>query len=269
MVLRRLCSLVILAFISSVNAQESTSVPQLKTLLGGVKASLQKQGLSDPRDHLAELQTTPEFRELEEEVDGGWKTALENLNEVAPSTSDQFILFNALENLPAEDYVKSLYVDADLFAQGKLRKPVFLNNILFTSGTKWGFLAVNYQNPEVAQLLQKVKTLISADAAVIKSIDNILSGQGKTTVEDNIKINPDYRNRSIKALAMDSFTAKSSDATPSSNPHTAPSFAAPAAAKSSPIAETKPASAFPILPAVIVVGLLVGVAVFFLRRKSP
>ncbi len=267
--LRRLCSLVILALISSVNAQESTSVPQLKTLLGGVKASLQKQGISAPQDHLAEMQTMPEFRAFEEEVAGGWKTALENLNEIATSTSDQFILFNALENLPAEDYVKSLNVDADLFAQGKLRKPVFLNNILFTSGTKWGFLAVNYQNPEVVQLLQKVKTLVPADAAVIKSIDNILSGQGKKTVEENIELNPDYRGRSIKALAMDAVTSKSNTATPSSNPKPAPSFEAPAAAKSSPISETKPTPAFPILPVVIVVGLLVGMAVVFLRRKSP
>lgn len=205
MLLRLLSSvLIMLCFGSHVmHAQDAANLKRIKAIINNVNAAYQRNGLSDPRDRLSMMSTMPEFHALQKEIYTNWRTALQNIELVTSGVGDQIILFRALQALPPQEFVDALTTGVELCAQGKVQtKPVLLPYFMFTSGSKWGFLEVNYQEPAVVQLLQNLKKLDPSDASISKIFDEILSGRGKITVEQNIKDNPDYQDRSIQALLI-------------------------------------------------------------------
>ncbi len=251
----------------TVNGELPAEAKQARALMDKVYEAIQKQNWKDARDNPGDMFQTTEYRDLAQESPVIWEAAMDHLNEIAPSESDRFLLLNALSSLPPKTFLKAVHKSIDLYTQGKLDETALTNYFFFNGGPNWGFFDVNYQNPEVIQILQKLKILFVKDAIMINTLDNILSGDGKVGVENNIRDNPDYVRRSVKAVLLDNPEPKDGEAAFPLNPAIPSSGISSWGAKIYSMAGTDSSSGFPILISVVLAVLVVIGGVFWLRRK--
>ena len=104
---------------------------------------------------------SPEFAKLEEVVDGNWEAVLGNLEEVAPSEIQRFILFVSLQSLTQKDFSRCLNTIADLCLDNAVSTEEFLWTVFHYEGNTRPKhrLALNYKDPVVAEVLRKAKVI--------------------------------------------------------------------------------------------------------------
>ena len=194
----RLAPTMLMILIVTVNAQQPDNI---REIIKSIHKAIDEHQITDPRYMPASMAFLPEYKKLVSQIDNTWAMSLNNLQSIAPDSLSQFILFDALQELPPEEYLQVLDKAVDLRNSGVISDSVLMNEIIFTSGDKWGFLATNYKDPRVIQLLQKLKQAVAKDPSAVKSVDDLLSGSDKIAVENNIRYNPDYQGRSVKKLS--------------------------------------------------------------------
>lgn len=239
-----------------------------QVLMSKVYEAMRKDGMTDARDDRGAMRRIPEFHNLSAQATGIWETVLDNLNAIAPSKSDQVMLLDALSTLPPETYLKAVHKSVDLYKQGDFDGDILTSYFMFNDGPNWGIFEVNYKNPEVVQILNSLRDLFANDLKLANTIDHILSGKGKVTIENNIKNNPDYRHRSINSVLLDKpITDPNFEKKRSTEPVASPK-AISANTETSERSDMARGHDFRIRSVVILIVIIAASGIYLSRRKS-
>lgn len=104
----------------------------------------------------------PDSLDFAREVTANWKQILNELPTIAPDPRRQSLLVVAAEFLPPKDYVAFVDALCGLRSQNKLT-PEGLRRVLWAEMPKAGFLAFNFDQPEVSSVVAKLEALITRD----------------------------------------------------------------------------------------------------------
>ncbi len=130
------------------------------------------------------LTSSQDFIDLQSLCRANWNSVMDDLNSVSGGNDGKEMLFLAFEaTLGAPDYMSALEKVGSLFAQGQLSKPLMLVALRPRSRMQ-AFLADNYQHPRVTALLSSLKLRLLDDSDATEDINDILSGQTKTGLDD-------------------------------------------------------------------------------------
>ena len=132
----------------------------------------------------------PEFTQLKSAVQANWRTLLGNLKSVAPSETDQVILFAAFQSMPSESYLQFLDKAASLAQTNVINKRLFKWALFPADKNVRGVLDYNYEKPVAKDILQRVKVLYADDPSMVKYCDAALSGEAKKGAEAYFNDNP-------------------------------------------------------------------------------
>jgi hypothetical protein len=191
-----------------------------------------------------------------------WQNAINNLASVAPTNDDQTILFQSFESLSPWSYMQFLNRALDLYSQGKIKLIVF-ENIFFPAGKMQFFISHNYDQPEVAAFLEKAEEVLKKKGEPLMfNVQEARSGKLKQLHDvaraqhlELTKLPIPLLRPPVKPLA--NAASITSTSIQQSEPVTWPTPTVDA---------EKPESGFPIVLVAIMAALLVGGAVFLLRR---
>jgi hypothetical protein len=128
----------------------------------------------------------PEFGVLEQYVASNWENTLLLSQQMKSNYDASMILSYSFEGLSAEKYLKYTENVVDLYAQDNLPKSQFVEAIV-PSQKKVGFYAINYDNPQVQDILKKAKSLAQNDIGLTQTIDGILNGKSKAAFDQFYK----------------------------------------------------------------------------------
>jgi hypothetical protein len=131
-----------------------------------------------------------EFAQLQSAVQANWSTLASNLKAVAPSETDQTILFAAFQSIPADKYLQFLDKAVALAQSNVISKRLLKWALLPADKNVRGVLDYNYQKPVVKDILQRVKVLYADDPNMIGFCNDVLSGQSKKDDEAYFNDNP-------------------------------------------------------------------------------
>ena len=106
-------------------------------------------------------ETPPQMLSFARYVVGNWQQLLTTIGTDAPDVRRQNLIVVAAEFLPPHDYVSFVSGICDLNASGKIKLGTF-KTILNAKMFKNGFLAFNYDKPEVAAVITKLETILQA-----------------------------------------------------------------------------------------------------------
>lgn len=174
---RNLHILMLLGFSLVANASA-----QIKNNKDYIRRTIENIGTAVPSAEFnpSDLSKVPEYLELERDSADIWRTAVDNLPEVAPSRNDQAILFNALQALPPREYLDFLYKALDLYAANHISLGVFTHQVLFPGGKMRFFLSHNYNQPEVATFLSKAEKVLKENGEPLMfNVQEAISGKLK------------------------------------------------------------------------------------------
>lgn len=115
---------------------------------------------------------------------GNWETVLSNIETVAPTDVNEMVLIRAAESLEAREYLMFLKRVYDLRISNRISDKVF-RSAIGPSHYKEGFLALNYQNPEVREFVENLRAWTPAESQ--GGLDDILSGKRKRDLEQRWK----------------------------------------------------------------------------------
>lgn len=112
-----------------------------------------------------------------------WNEILDNLATVAPTARQQALIAVGAEFLPPADYVSFINKVCDLGQEGGVKKE-FISAILLARMIKGGYLAYNYDVPQVAAAINKLEAAVSSYSIpdLDEFITSIESGDAKTTI---------------------------------------------------------------------------------------
>lgn len=258
----------LLASVQSWGEEIPAPVKQTQVLMQKVYGAMEKYGMSDARDDCGAMRKMPEFQALAEQTTEVWETVLDNLKSIAPGSSDQVMLLEAVSTLPPKTYLKAVHKSVELCKNGDIDGGILTTYLMFNDGPNWGFFEVNYNNQAVIEILQTLRTLLVNDSKFVDTIDYILSGRGKESVENNIKYNPDYHDRSISAVLLNRAGGDNSVGNTSSN-HKIPSCEARhAGAVSSERSEAFPWYGLSSWLAMILIVLIVAGGIYWFKKRS-
>ena len=117
---------------------------------------------------------SPEYMELITIVSTDWKAILGNVEEIARTDVQQFILFSTVRLLPQKISFQCLDKLADLTSDKVVTKEIFCSILrTYDIYTKWA-LARNYKDPVVASALRKAKII---NPEKMKYYNKITSGR--------------------------------------------------------------------------------------------
>jgi hypothetical protein len=149
----------------------------IKTIEGNIP-----EGYRDPNALVewGRWKKTPEFAQLQQDLQSGWPQALQNVEQIAPTNTSQTILFVAARGLDRESYIKFASTAVDLFRRGAIKDNRILKWALMPPEKHLrGFIGDEYQRPEIRRLLQEAKAVFASDksfADMLPFIDGVLSG---------------------------------------------------------------------------------------------
>lgn len=95
-------------------------------------------------------------------VTGNWREVLKEMPGLAPDGRQQSLLVVACEFLSPPEYVEFISTLCDLRAQGKV-VPEAVRFVLWASMAKSGFLAYNFDQPEVTTVIGRLEDQLSKD----------------------------------------------------------------------------------------------------------
>jgi len=134
-----------------------------------------------------------------------WQQALSLLEGNAPDLRRQYLIVVAAEYLPPQDYVRFRNGVCDLMESGKLKMPGW--TFYCGSFIKQGFLAYNYDQPEVAALINRIETICKAQepGQWDKYFSEVKSGEAKKNLMKDLTSDGDpmpetYQDNSKDAL---------------------------------------------------------------------
>jgi len=257
-----------LASVQSWGGEIPAPVKQTQVLMRKVYEAMGRYGMSDARDDCDAMRKMPEFQALAEQSTGVWKTVLDNLVTIAPDSSDQVMLLEAVSTLPPKTYLKAVRRYVELCKNGDIDGGTLTTYLMFNDGPNWGFFEVNYNNPEVIEILQTLRTLLANNSKFVDTIDCILSGRGKESVENNIKYNPDYHDRSISAVMLNRAAGHNCVGNTSSNQKISSREARHAGAGSSDRFEAFPWYGFSSWLALILIVIIVAGGIYWFKKRS-
>jgi len=139
----------LLLFMGVVAEAKTMSLEEAKAFLTDEKKAVHEPGMPPRR--------TAQDLAFHRFVADDWKRALTLLENDAPDLRRQNLIVVVAEVLPAQDYVLFLNGVCDLIESGKLKMPSWCFGI--GSFIKQGFLAYNYDQPEVAALINRIEAL--------------------------------------------------------------------------------------------------------------
>lgn len=128
-----------------------------------------------------ELLAPPEHElELYQFVRLTWREFLPRLEKLDLDVREQHRLtLEAIEALPDQDYLEFVTTALHLFGEGKLPAPVGTSLIMPNKSDKEGFLAMNYQDRELAGALRAAAPKFESNPEIQAFIHGILSGDQK------------------------------------------------------------------------------------------
>jgi len=104
----------------------------------------------------------PDSMDFAREVTANWKLILNELPTIAPDPRRQSLLVVASEFLPPKDYVAFVDALCELRSKNQLT-PEGLRRVLWAEMPKAGFLAFNFDQPEVSATVAKLEALVNRD----------------------------------------------------------------------------------------------------------
>lgn len=104
----------------------------------------------------------PETLDFVRAVVADWRQTLQALPSIAPDTRRQTLLIVSGEFLPPKDYVAFIDDLCELRSRNKLTSES-LRSILWAEMPKAGFLAFNFDQPEVSAVVAKLEALVTRD----------------------------------------------------------------------------------------------------------
>ena len=198
-----------------------------------------------------------EMSRLQSVIASQWPELLNNLDAVAPTRNQKTILLIASQELKPEEYIKLLEKTVDLAESGKI-DPQLLGWALFPySKNTRGVLEYNYDKPTVKKLLFRAKSLFHDYPSKIKYCDAVLSGVIKKNIENEYANNHPWPKSTPTDNAPNSPSVSHSESTMPHTEQTSPST----------IQHNQSYSSFPIVSIGILMLVIIGLAVYLLRRK--
>lgn len=210
-------------------AQSMNGLDETKRLLGAINANIKQQPIPNFPDAeiYGNLELMPEFKQLVILSSSNWQAALSNLLMVAPNRESKVILLHSFAELSPSDYLVCANKTLDLLTEKKVGTDEFLYIILMSPNQKKWFWSYNYENPEVIQFLNRVKSVFASDKNIPSLVDFILSGKAKKRDEILRKENPYYAKQPISLLGGPATSSEtSSQVVSQTNFTTAPAAAA-------------------------------------------
>jgi len=165
-------------------ADETEVIRQTSQLLTQLKNKMPENwDISCYVDNYLIWRETPEFDQLKNFMSEHWKYTSENITEVAPSEIHQLILFASFCSLPLNDSFRCLDKMTDLCLDNVIRKEMFhwvvsLYEVYTMPAHR---LALNYQNPTVAEILRKAKIIAPERTG---HYNKMLSGEEKNELAE-------------------------------------------------------------------------------------
>ena len=104
----------------------------------------------------------PETADFIRSVTANWRAVLESTPQIAPECWQQSAIVVAGEFLPPPEYLAFVNSLCDLREQGHLTSDT-LSSVLWASMAKSGFLAYNYDHPDVVPVIGRLETLMLKD----------------------------------------------------------------------------------------------------------
>jgi hypothetical protein len=203
-----------------------------QTLPDPIKQSLARSGVGANNELLA---SPEDQRALYQFVKQSWRDFLPKLNALNLDANQQQLLIQAtIEALPDQDYLPFVTAALRLFSEGKLAAPVGAALLMPSKSDKEGFLAMNYQNPELANALRAAVPRYGSNPQMQTFATGILSGTEKE--------------RHVKWMTEQGLQARPPVTTAAINPTPDPAAATPAAAtptRSTPVPTATPATPSP------------------------
>jgi len=134
-----------------------------------------------------------------------WQRALTLLENDAPNRRQQNLIVVAAEAMPAQDYVRFLNGVCGFIESGKLELPGW--SFGFGSDLKEGFLAYNYDQPEVVALINRLEAIYKAKepGKWDEYLSSIKSGDGKKNLVEALTSYGDPMPETYKANSKEVY----------------------------------------------------------------
>ncbi len=136
--------------------------------------------------------SNPETAAFADYVLSNWRGILSNFDEIAPNAREQCLIVASTEPLPATDYVQFVDGLCDLRLAEKTT-PQAVWTVLWAGMNKKGFLAYNYDRPEVSAAIDKLQVIMLKEnpSQWAEFFKEMKSGQLKQNAIQEMKRNGD------------------------------------------------------------------------------
>lgn len=151
----------------------STTVSMAALLSDGVKQAISRSDVADSQF----IASREDFLLLKEFSRESWRQFLPRLGELGLDERDQRkLLLATIEALPDEEYLPFVSQSLRLYANGQLPMAIGEDFIFPYKSNKEGFLAMNYQEQELASALRAALPRLSKNPDVKPFVERVLSG---------------------------------------------------------------------------------------------
>lgn len=157
---------------------DMTEINEKLELVIGKKIHQYEDAVGFPR-----LRRDPDFMVIENKCKTDWSGIIDNFEAIEGGEEAQKLVVSALQELDAGDYMSAIEKLVTRFEAGNVGKPVILK-ILSPHGRMQAFLADNHAHARVTAALNKIKAKAGDDTEMTSLIDDHLSGEIKTGMDE-------------------------------------------------------------------------------------
>lgn len=243
-----------------------------ETLPDPVKQTLARSSLGANN----ELVASPEDqRVLYSFVKQSWQEFLPELSaQNLTAQENQLLIQASIEALPDSDYLPFVSTVLRLFIEGKLPTSVGMSVIMPSKSDKEGFLAMNYQEPDLASALRAAVPKLDGNPQLQTFVEGILSGAAKEkhvnwTLEQGMQARPAVNAAINPVASVPNITTPAAEAQPVATPTEPTPTPVEAASKPSLVGQAESPKSFPwpwIIGAILLLAIAGGI-LLKLRRK--
>lgn len=129
----------------------------------------------EPGRRSSDWMQSSDFQELASLTPKIWRDLLDNIPSIASDPASRTVLLKTLTVMPPQEYVSMLDTALDLYQSNKISSLEY-ERLFFASGSLRFFLSYNYQHPEVAALLERIKQARVSET-IASNIEDYISGR--------------------------------------------------------------------------------------------
>lgn len=150
-----------------------TSQPMGAQLPANIQQYLQSGSLTEEGELSG---TAAEQTTFIDYVKANWSSMLDVIDTIAPKPHEQMLVVAGAEYLAGRQYLQFVNKLCDRKAAGKVTQRAFELGITALTPKKLGFLAYNYQDTQVRQLVQRLQGMLPPNTELQSFLAKILAG---------------------------------------------------------------------------------------------